>query len=65
MRTFEFDGNFEDSTPIDPKTYHRLSKMVAIDAFHFPEKDKKGEQYLKKFILRELNKAYVGFFHSG
>ena len=36
----------------------KVTQIVAIDAYNFGNTD---EQYKPKFVLRELNKAYVGF----
>ena len=60
--SFQFGGNHIDDTPIEIESWHRKSRLVAIDALYFPQKDARGEQYRMKNILRELNKAYVGFY---
>jgi hypothetical protein len=59
--TFKFDGSYDDQTPIDPNSGHRLVRLVAIDARRYQYKD---NQYSRENIIRELNKAYVGFVSS-
>eukprot|EP00095_Tigriopus_kingsejongensis_P006463 maker-scaffold128_size327099-snap-gene-1.11 protein:Tk06463 transcript:maker-scaffold128_size327099-snap-gene-1.11-mRNA-1 annotation:"poly(adp-ribose) glycohydrolase-like isoform x1" len=56
--SFQFDGSHKDSTPIDSKTRHRKTTMVAIDAL--PPGQAK-DQYKQENICRDLNKAFVGF----
>ena len=55
--TFQWAGNHEDHTPRD-SSRRRMCHIVAIDALHFQES---SLQYREELMLRELNKAYVGF----
>ena len=48
-----------DKTDVDQVTNHRKSKTVAIDAKPFNHNPQ--EQYSKDNVLRELNKAFLGF----
>ncbi|XP_055851769.1 poly(ADP-ribose) glycohydrolase [Episyrphus balteatus] len=57
--SFIWDGNFEDNTPLD-SSRRKSVHIVAIDALPFA---KPSHQYREDLMLRELNKAYVGFFH--
>ncbi|KAK4881299.1 hypothetical protein RN001_004618 [Aquatica leii] len=57
--SFTWAGNYNDNTPYDNYGRRRTS-IVAIDALYF---GRPIEQYNSSCILRELNKAYVGF-HS-
>ncbi len=56
---FEFAGDRVDEARVDHKTGMRMSRIVAIDARPFNRNP--GEQYSEKNVLRELNKAYIGF----
>ena len=60
--TFHFSGHFDDQTPVDPGSCHRLVRMVAIDALRM--KQGSPDQYSQALLARELNKAYVGFERS-
>ncbi|XP_018570201.1 poly(ADP-ribose) glycohydrolase [Anoplophora glabripennis] len=55
--TFKWEGNVQDSTPHDEYGRRRTSICI-IDATHF---NKPIDQFYPSAILRELNKAYVGF----
>nr|AAC28734.1 poly(ADP-ribose) glycohydrolase [Drosophila melanogaster] len=57
--SFEWSGNFEDSTPRD-SSGRRQTAIVAIDALHFAQSH---HQYREDLMERELNKAYIGFVH--
>lgn len=57
--TFQWAGNHEDMTPRD-SSRRRMCHIVAIDALLFHQS---SHQYREELMLRELNKAYVGFFH--
>ncbi|XP_037889920.1 poly(ADP-ribose) glycohydrolase isoform X2 [Glossina fuscipes] len=59
-RSFLWDSNHQDCTPRD-NSRRRMTHIVAIDALAFMESN---HQYREELMLRELNKAYVGFFHS-
>ena len=59
--SFQYDGNYEDPTPVDPASRHRRTQIVAIDALNFRARQ---EQYVKDNMVRELNKAFVGFKHE-
>ncbi|KAI8121250.1 Poly(ADP-ribose) glycohydrolase [Lucilia cuprina] len=58
--TFQWAGNHEDNTPRD-SSRRRMCHIVAIDALHFQDS---AHQYHEELMLRELNKAYVGFSTS-
>ncbi|XP_057337109.1 poly(ADP-ribose) glycohydrolase-like [Microplitis mediator] len=55
--SFKWDGNFVDETPRD-SSGRRQTTVVAIDALYFTQAEK---QFYGRNIIRELNKAYVGF----
>ncbi|KAK0181940.1 hypothetical protein PV327_000118 [Microctonus hyperodae] len=55
--TFKWTGDFIDETPRD-NSGRRKTSLVAIDALYYNQADK---QFSMKSIIRELNKAYVGF----
>ncbi|KAF5299220.1 hypothetical protein FQA39_LY02393 [Lamprigera yunnana] len=57
--SFMWVGSYKDTTPFDTNG-RRKTSIVAIDAVHF---GRPMEQYNLSSILREVNKAYVGF-HS-
>ncbi|XP_055923525.1 poly(ADP-ribose) glycohydrolase [Eupeodes corollae] len=57
--SFVWDGDFEDDTPLD-SSRRKSIHIVAIDALPFA---KTSHQYREDLMLRELNKAYVGFIH--
>lgn len=57
--SFSFAGDFQDETPRDTSS-RRECYIVAIDALHFVQS---SHQYREELMLRELNKAYVGFYH--
>ncbi|XP_039438286.1 poly(ADP-ribose) glycohydrolase-like [Culex pipiens pallens] len=57
--SFQFAGNFEDETPRDVSG-RRECYIVAIDALQFVQS---SHQYREELMLRELNKAWVGFGH--
>ncbi|GAV06468.1 hypothetical protein RvY_16452 [Ramazzottius varieornatus] len=54
---FRWSGPHNDTVSSDSWN-RKLTQIVAIDAYMFGDTD---EQYKPKFLLRELNKAYVGF----
>ncbi len=56
--SFKYVGSRKDDTPVDQLSGHKVVKMVAMDAMRFRDRE---SQYEKENILRELNKAYVGF----
>ncbi|XP_034945167.1 poly(ADP-ribose) glycohydrolase [Chelonus insularis] len=58
--SFKWTGNFVDETPRD-SSGRRKTSIVAIDALRFSKPDKQFEMIN---IIRELNKAYVGFSSS-
>ncbi|GAB0097343.1 Poly(ADP-ribose) glycohydrolase [Sergentomyia squamirostris] len=55
--SFSWKGNFVDDTPRD-SCGRRKCQIVAIDALYF---DEGAHQYQARLMIRELNKAYVGF----
>ncbi|XP_065364267.1 poly(ADP-ribose) glycohydrolase isoform X2 [Calliphora vicina] len=58
--SFQWAGNHEDNTPRD-SSRRLMCHIVAIDALHFQDS---AHQYHEELMLRELNKAYVGFSTS-
>ncbi|XP_066581750.1 poly(ADP-ribose) glycohydrolase isoform X2 [Prorops nasuta] len=54
---FKWAGNFVDDTPFDSSN-RRMTSVVAMDALRF---DQPTKQFEPSNIVRELNKAYVGF----
>lgn len=58
--SFEWDANFEDKTPHDDSG-RRKCNVVAIDALNFYAE---SDQYKEELIRRELDKAYVGYYHE-
>ncbi|KAG5682957.1 hypothetical protein PVAND_012274 [Polypedilum vanderplanki] len=58
--TFKFAGNFFDQTEIDEFRRKRTT-IVAIDALPYKNN---LEQFQETNILRELNKAYTGFYNE-
>lgn len=60
-RSFVWAGNHEDRTPYD-KSRRRHTAIVAIDALRF-DQQMQAHQYREDLILRELNKASIGFRH--
>ncbi|TPX68175.1 hypothetical protein SpCBS45565_g03241 [Spizellomyces sp. 'palustris'] len=59
--TFEWAGNYVDKTERDGLE-RRKTEIVAIDATYFPP-GRAENQYRAEMILREVNKAFVGFGH--
>ncbi|KAJ4816318.1 hypothetical protein LUZ62_028884 [Rhynchospora pubera] len=57
--TFFFTGEFLDKKPVDSMG-RRKTGLVAMDALNKPIE----EQYETNFLLREVNKAFVGFKRS-
>ncbi|KAF9193344.1 hypothetical protein BGZ51_003618 [Haplosporangium sp. Z 767] len=62
-RTFEWHSDYVDATPRD-KLGRRKTEICAIDALPFKFKDQRLDQFSEKCILREINKAIVGFRRS-
>lgn len=58
--SFEFHDNFVDETPYDTSR-RRMCNVVAIDALNFYTA---SDQYKEGLIRRELDKAYVGYYHE-
>ncbi|KAI8913790.1 hypothetical protein DFJ77DRAFT_47977 [Powellomyces hirtus] len=62
--TFTWSGPFQDPTPRDSSN-RIMTEIVAIDALCFTTQTaRETEQYQKRAVLRELNKAFVGFLPS-
>ena len=57
--SFEWSSNHEDNTPRD-SSRRRMTHVVAIDALSFVQS---SHQFRADLMLRELNKAFVGFYH--
>ncbi|KAH8397875.1 hypothetical protein KR222_004719, partial [Zaprionus bogoriensis] len=60
--SFVWAGNHEDRTPYD-SSRRRRTAIVAIDALSFSQIST-THQYREELILRELNKASIGFRHA-
>ena len=61
--TFKFAGNVQDKTK--PDLFGRKdSNVLAIDAIDFSRTSTTKTQFKKERILREINKAYIGFWGS-
>lgn len=56
--TFRYEGDYLDTTPRDAYG-RRLCQVVAVDAVPFRRSE---TQYQRRFLLRELNKVYTGFY---
>jgi len=59
--TFSYNGDFKDQTPVD-SFRRKKSLVVAIDALHYKNVH---EQFTEDKILRELRKAFAGFYNDG
>ncbi|XP_043214606.1 poly(ADP-ribose) glycohydrolase-like isoform X2 [Amphibalanus amphitrite] len=59
--TFKWTAKATDPSPLD-EFGRRSTQVVALDAVHFTQPQR---QYMKHFLLREMNKAYVGFSWAG
>jgi poly(ADP-ribose) glycohydrolase len=58
--TLKYAGNFDDNSERDE--YGNINtSLVAIDAVNFQGNLRQEEQYHEDMLIRELNKAYVGF----
>eukprot|EP01080_Neovahlkampfia_damariscottae_P010710 gene10710-3332_t len=60
--TYTFDGDFNDTTEKDEKGRLK-NEIIAIDAYDFKYSNPKL-QFTKKYIDREINKAYCGFMNE-
>lgn len=58
--TFKWNGNYEDQTQWDTSR-RKLCTIVAIDALEFRDAN---HQFREELMLREMNKAFVGFYHE-
>lgn len=58
--TFKWNGNYEDLTQWDTSRRKQCT-IVAIDALEFRDS---SHQFREELMLREMNKAYVGFYHD-
>lgn len=56
--TFTWRDNHIDETPCD-EWRRKKCHIVAIDALHFTQRE---HQYRKELMVRELKKAYVGYY---
>ncbi|KAF9376014.1 hypothetical protein CPB97_011082 [Podila verticillata] len=59
-RTFEWHSDHVDATPRD-KLGRRRTEICAIDALPFKFKFQRLEQFGEEYLMREINKALVGF----
>ncbi|KAK3812526.1 MAG: hypothetical protein JOS17DRAFT_762503 [Linnemannia elongata] len=62
-QTFEWHSNHIDNTPRD-KLGRRKTEICAIDALPFKSASERLNQFCESAVLRELNKAIVGFRRS-
>ncbi|KAG9063801.1 hypothetical protein KI688_003913 [Linnemannia hyalina] len=62
-QTFEWHSNHIDTTPRD-KLGRRKTEICAIDALPFKSVSERLDQFCESAVLRELNKAIVGFRRS-
>ncbi|KAF9349762.1 hypothetical protein BGX26_011984 [Mortierella sp. AD094] len=58
--TFTWHSNHDDETPRD-KLGRRKTEICAIDAVPFKSREMRLRQFSKGHVLREVNKALVGF----
>jgi len=58
--TFTWSGDYNDCIKMD-NLNRRMTEIVALDAYNFGMNHL--TQYSEELVLRELNKAYTGFFH--
>lgn len=58
--TFKWNGNYQDETQWDTSRRKQCT-IVAIDALEFRDT---SHQFKEELMLRELNKAFVGFYHG-
>ena len=64
-KEFQFNGSFKTEYERDIEGNYQTA-MVAMDAHPFPHtREGLKQQFLIKYILREVNKAYVGFCQPG
>ncbi|KAF9909962.1 hypothetical protein BX616_011007 [Lobosporangium transversale] len=61
--TFTWHSDFVDTTPRD-RLGRRKTEICAIDALPFKSKELRLRQFSRRNILREVNKAIVGFRRS-
>jgi len=61
--SFRYDGNHKDPSTLDSFMRKNVS-ILAIDAIDFARTTSPKVQYKIERILREVNKAYVGFYGS-
>ncbi|KAF9958978.1 hypothetical protein BGZ72_010510 [Mortierella alpina] len=59
-KTFEWFSDHRDSTPRD-KLGRRMTEICALDARPFKSRISRLEQFEKHYLLREINKALVGY----
>ncbi|KAF9964433.1 hypothetical protein BGZ70_006466 [Mortierella alpina] len=59
-KTFEWYSDHKDLTPRD-KLGRRMTEICAIDARPFKSRISRLEQFEKHYLLREINKALVGY----
>ncbi|KAG0025902.1 hypothetical protein BGZ81_006769 [Podila clonocystis] len=62
-RTFEWHSDHVDETPRD-KLGRRQTEICAIDALPFKFKEQRLEQFAEENLMREINKAFAGFWPS-
>ncbi|KAF9563394.1 hypothetical protein EC968_004872 [Mortierella alpina] len=59
-KTFEWYSDHRDLTPRD-KLGRRMTEICAVDARPFKSRISRLEQFEKHYLLREINKAIVGY----
>ncbi|KAF8947238.1 hypothetical protein BGZ47_009867 [Haplosporangium gracile] len=62
-KTFEWFSDHRDPTPRD-KLGRRMTEVCAIDARPFKSRLSRLDQFERHYVLREINKAIVGFRQS-
>ncbi|KAF9093268.1 hypothetical protein BGX23_003495 [Mortierella sp. AD031] len=62
-KTFEWYSDHQDPTPRD-KLGRRMTEVCAIDARPFKSRASRLDQFERHYVLREINKALVGFRQS-
>ncbi|KAG9064722.1 hypothetical protein KI688_002981 [Linnemannia hyalina] len=62
-KTFEWLSDHQDPTPRD-KLGRRMTEVCAIDARPFKSRASRLDQFERHYVLREINKAIVGFRQS-
>ncbi|KAG4089489.1 hypothetical protein H8356DRAFT_1280291 [Neocallimastix lanati (nom. inval.)] len=59
--TFQYDGDYDDSSIAFDKWNRKSTEIVALDAGYYSSSYKKYIQFSEKETKREMNKLYAGF----